>query len=156
MEKENHKKSHVGIEIRYPFKHRMPLQIRFNDIDTLGHVNNSVYFQFFDLGKSAYFNEVRGANIDWNKVDIVVANINCDFVAPIFFNEKIEVCTQVDRLGDKSFRMIQAITGADGKSVKCVCATTMVGFDITKCCATAISDEWRKALTEYEGRSLSE
>ena len=33
------------------FRHTLPLQLRFNDIDLLGHVNNSVYFSFYDLGK---------------------------------------------------------------------------------------------------------
>ena len=34
------------------FRHTLPLQLRFNDIDLLGHVNNSVYFSFYDLGLS--------------------------------------------------------------------------------------------------------
>ena len=33
------------------FRHTLPLQLRFNDIDLLGHVNNSVYFSFYDAGK---------------------------------------------------------------------------------------------------------
>ena len=37
------------------FRHTLPLQLRFNDIDLLGHVNNSVYFSFYDLGKARYF-----------------------------------------------------------------------------------------------------
>ena len=35
-----------AIEAQYPFKCSTPLQLRFNDVDALGHVNNSVYFQF--------------------------------------------------------------------------------------------------------------
>ena len=31
------------------FKHSVPVQLRFNDADALGHVNNSVYFTFYDL-----------------------------------------------------------------------------------------------------------
>ena len=41
------------------FKHTVPLQLRFNDIDALGHVNNSVYFTFYDLGKARYFEEIK-------------------------------------------------------------------------------------------------
>ena len=41
------------------FHHSIPVQIRFNDIDMLGHVNNTVYFSFFDLGKARYFEEVK-------------------------------------------------------------------------------------------------
>ena len=139
----------------HPFRHSLPLQIRFNDIDTLGHVNNSVYFPFFDLGKANYFNAVRGEVIDWKKADIVVANINCDFLAPVYFSERIEVRTQVDHVGDKSFRMIQAIVNADTHEVKCLCATIMVGFDIARGCAAPIADEWKIALNAFEGRDLA-
>ncbi len=45
-------------EAGFPFNHRLELQIRFNDIDMFGHLNNSVYLQFFDLGKMNYFNTV--------------------------------------------------------------------------------------------------
>ena len=44
-----------AIEAQYPFKRSTSVQLRFNDIDALGHVNNSVYFQFFDLAKTEYF-----------------------------------------------------------------------------------------------------
>lgn len=30
------------------FRHSVPVQLRFNDLDPLGHVNNSVYFTFYD------------------------------------------------------------------------------------------------------------
>lgn len=155
MDKEN-KHVNYGIQVKYPFHHSLPLQIRFNDIDTLGHVNNSVYFPFFDLGKSNYFNAVKGENIDWKKADIVVANINCDFIAPIYFNEKIEVKTQVEKIGGKSFRMVQAIVNSETGAVKCLCATIMVGFDVAKGCAAPIADDWRTAIARFEGRQLSD
>ena len=44
-----------ALEAQYPFKRKTQVQLRFNDIDALGHVNNSVYFQFFDLAKTEYF-----------------------------------------------------------------------------------------------------
>ena len=33
------------------FRNVVPLQIRFNDVDKFGHVNNTIYFQFYDSGK---------------------------------------------------------------------------------------------------------
>ena len=41
-------------EVEFEFRHRQPVQIRFNDIDIFGHLNNSVYLQFMDLGKAEY------------------------------------------------------------------------------------------------------
>ncbi len=35
--------------------HTTPVQVRFNDVDQMGHVNNAVIMEYFDLGKEAFF-----------------------------------------------------------------------------------------------------
>ena len=40
------------MEEEIKFKHSMPAQIRFSDVDQFGHVNNSVYFELYDLAKT--------------------------------------------------------------------------------------------------------
>ena len=42
----------------FEFHHTLPIQLRFNDVDKFGHVNNTVYFSFYDLGKTDYFASV--------------------------------------------------------------------------------------------------
>ena len=37
------------------FNHTLPIQLRFNDVDKFGHVNNTVYFSFMILGKTEIF-----------------------------------------------------------------------------------------------------
>ena len=63
------------MEEEIKFRHTMPVQIRFSDVDQFGHVNNSVYFSLYDLAKTTYIKDVLGS-ADWNKMAIVVANIN--------------------------------------------------------------------------------
>ena len=48
------------------FNHTLPIQLRFNDVDKFGHVNNTVYFSFYDLGKTEYFASVC-PDVDWEK-----------------------------------------------------------------------------------------
>ncbi len=60
------------------FRHTMPVQIRFSDVDQFGHMNNSVYFSLYDLAKTTYIKDVLGS-ADWSKLAIVVANINANF-----------------------------------------------------------------------------
>ena len=138
----------------YPFRHSVPVQIRFNDIDTLGHVNNSVYFQFFDLGKAQYFNAVKGDNMDWAKVDIVVANVNCNFISPIYFSEDIAVRTQVSEIRNSSFTIVQQLVNVNTSEVKCQCTTIMVGYNIEKRTSKPISQDWIDGLSAFEQRQL--
>ena len=55
------------------FRHTLPIQLRFNDVDKFGHVNNTVYFSFYDLGKTEYFASVC-PGVDWEKDGIVVVD----------------------------------------------------------------------------------
>ena len=57
------------------FHHALPIQLRFNDVDKFGHVNNTVYFSFYDLGKTEYFASVC-PGVDWEKIGIVVDAAN--------------------------------------------------------------------------------
>lgn len=138
----------------FPFRHEVPLQIRFNDIDLLGHLNNAVYIQFFDLGKSRYFQDVMPEGVDWRHINIVVANINCDFFAPTYITEPIAVLTTITHMGEKSFALEQRIVNSDNGEVKCIAKTIMVGFDMTTGKSAPIDPKWVEALEKYEQRKL--
>lgn len=136
------------------FRHSTPLQVRFNDVDVLGHVNNTVYFSFYDTGKAHYFTDVNGEQMDWKHVNTVVANVNCAFIAPIFFTESIEVLTTCTAIHEKSFRILQLIREARTGQIKSCCETVMVCFDTATGQTCPVSDEWRRNLSAFERRDL--
>ena len=135
------------------FQNHLPIQLRFNDIDAIGHVNNSVYFNFFDLGKTAYFEEVRGEHIDWKTAQIVIRSIHADFLAPTFYREKISVETAVTKIGNKSLQIFQKIIETQSGVVKATCQTVMVGFDPETNQSKVIAEEWKQAIRIYEKNS---
>lgn len=137
------------------FRHSYPLQLRFNDIDSLGHVNNSVYFTFYDLGKSRYFETVKKQSIDWRKADVVIANVNADFLSPIYSYEQIAVETCCIEIGNRSFKLMQRIVNTTTGEVKGICRTIMVGFDVEAGVSAPISDEWKDAIRQFEGSDLT-
>ena len=134
----------------YNFNHQMLVQIRFSDIDMLGHVNNAVYMNYFDMAKTKYFQAVHNAE-DWSRLDVVVASVNVDFLHPVFFNEDIIVKTKITRLGNKSFNMIQHIELADSGEVKTISRSVMVGFDMTTNSSKPLTECWKKQVREFEG-----
>ncbi|WP_321438303.1 thioesterase family protein [uncultured Bacteroides sp.] len=137
---------------RLKFKHTVPIQLRFNDFDTLGHVNNSVYFSFYDLGKTSYFSEVMPEIVSSKDVGAVIANIQVSFLLPVYPNENVAVQTTVVEIGNKSFKLFQQLIDVDTNEVKCICQTVMVGFDAKTKATKSIPDKWRKAMTDFEGR----
>lgn len=134
------------------FRHSVPVQLRFNDADSLGHVNNSVYFSFYDLGKTEYFRTILGKNYYGTKIDIVVAHAEVDFLQPVFLTDDIAVQTRISEMGHKSFKLQQRIVCLNTGAVKCVCTTVMVGFDFTTGATIPISSELRGLIADYESR----
>ncbi len=137
------------------FRHTLPVQIRFNDVDQYGHMNNSSYFSLYDLAKTSYMRDVFG-NKDWHHMGIVVANINADFLAPVFFSDDLIIETTVIYLGHKSFTLLQrAINKASGV-LKCQCRTVMVGYDVATKEPVELPADFKQAVCDYEGKSLEE
>ena len=133
------------------FNHTTPIQLRFNDFDALGHVNNSVYFSFYDLGKTTYFTEVLPEVSANKEVGVVIGHIEVSFLLPVYPGENVAVETAVAEIGNKSFKLLQQLIDVETKEVKCVCQTVMVCYDAKTKTSRPISDNWRKAMADFEG-----
>lgn len=138
------------------FRHHTPVQLRFNDVDVLGHVNNTVYFSFYDTGKAYYFNAVRGRMQSWKHVDTVIANVNCSYLNSIVFGDEIEVLTRCVAIHEKSFLLQQMLVRLPEKTVMSVCDTVMVFFDPDTHHSKPLDETFRRQLCEYEGHDLSQ
>lgn len=132
------------------FKHITPIQLRFNDFDALGHVNNSVYFSFYDLGKTSYFAVVLSKTEVGTEVGVVIGHIEVSFLLPVYPGENVAVQTAVVEIGNKSFKLLQHLVDLDTNEIKCICNTVMVCFDAKTKTTRQISDEWRKAMADFE------
>ena len=93
------------------YRHVMPLQIRWNDVDKFGHVNNSVYFQYYDTAKTDYIASLC-EGVNWDKYAIVVVHIESDFYAQVKAGSHIAVRTRVKHVGNKSFHLDQEVIDA--------------------------------------------
>lgn len=137
-----------------PFHHYMPLQIRFTDIDMLGHLNNSIYVNFFDMGKTAYFSTILGGPLDWDTIALVIVNINCSFYTPSYYDSQLEVYTKTVAIGQKSVTMEQRIIDTRTGETHASCTTTLAGFDIKNRCGMPVNDEWRRMISEFENQTF--
>ena len=85
-----------------------------------------------------------------------VFNINADFLAPVFFSDKLIIETAVIHIGHKSFTLVQrAINQASGV-LKCQCRTVMVGYDVATKEPVDIPLSYKKAICSFEGKTLEE
>lgn len=132
------------------FRHSLPIQIRFNDVDRYGHVNNNAYFAYYDLGKEEYLRAVLSGEYRATTVAPVIANINADFITPIYYGDEIAIETRVGHIGRKSFTLEQRAVNTRTGAVLCRCRTVMVCFDFTTQQSAELPDAYRRAFSEYE------
>lgn len=135
------------------FKHSIPIQLRSSDMDRFGHINNAVYFTFYDLGKTNYIEAVC-SSVDWEKEAIVVVQINVSFMSQIYGTDHIAVQTAVTSIGTKSFELAQRVVDTRTGDVKCFCRSVMVTYDLVKHESKPLTEEWIKAICDYEGKDL--
>jgi acyl-CoA thioester hydrolase len=132
------------------FYHSIPVQIRFNDTDPAQHVNNSVYQEYFDLGKVSYFREVTGQAMDFYGVSMVVASYKVDFFQPVFLEDKIEVKTRISVVGTKSLEMVQSLCKVGESSPKAVSVTIMVCFNYSTQRSEGLPEVWKEKIRTFE------
>lgn len=135
------------------YKHKIEVQPRFNDFDPMGHVNNTIFMNYFDIGKVDYFRAVWNTEIvDWKEIGLVIARVETDFISPILMGERIIVRTTILRIGNKSLELAQQLINADTDQLKAAARTIMVGFDVNTNSAEPITEKCVEAISRYEGR----
>ncbi len=128
------------MEEKTTFRHLIPIQIRLNDIDILGHVNNSNIMEYFDLGKLTYLKELGILNT-LNHVNMwVIVHFDVDFHQQIFQDDTIFVGTRAVKIGKRSMEIEQKVLSHDGIA-KCTCRTIMCCYDADRKCSMEIP-EW--------------
>lgn len=128
--------------------HRFELQLRFNDIDVAGHVNNAVYLSYFEQARLSYFDELLNVEHDWTAQGLLLAHAELDYHDLVKLNDKIHVEISCDRLGTKSFDLSYKIlrSSSEGPILCCSGKTIMVCYDFNENKTIAIPEEWRKAI----------
>ncbi|MGH8722046.1 MAG: acyl-CoA thioesterase [Burkholderiales bacterium] len=89
---------------RSAFRHFLSIPTRWHDNDLYGHVNNVVYYSYFDTVINAYLIAEGGLEIHRGAVIGVCAESACRFHAGFAFPETIDAGLRVGHLGGRSVR----------------------------------------------------
>ena len=96
--------SDAQIETRARYPHFLVIPTRWMDNDVYGHVNNVVYYSYFDTVINDYLIRAGGLDIQGSPVVGVCAESTCRYRAPLAFPEPVEAGLRVGHLGRTSVR----------------------------------------------------
>ncbi len=134
-------------ELKSGFAFSTPVQIRFSDIDGYLHVNNGVYFSYFEHSRAVFLYEVCGWDV--LTVGTVVGRIEIDYLRPIHLEDQVEALVKCTRLGNSSFDLEQILIGKDKKGAGHVfskCRCILVAVDMQTMKPVPVPEEYRLKL----------
>lgn len=99
-------------ERRNAYPHMLVLQTRWMDNDAYGHVNNVVYYSYFDTLVNRWLIDEGGLDIHRSPIIGYAIETSCRFHRPFAYPEPIEACLRVGHLGRSSVRYELALFGA--------------------------------------------
>lgn len=136
------------------FRHRVSVDIRFGDMDAMGHVNNAVYMTYMESGRIHYFRELQLFNDRFElHIGPILAKSTIDYRLPLTLDDnRVEVYTRVTRLGNKSYDMEHLIIRNHIGEVEIAAQGQMVlvAFDYRTGLSVPLPAEWREGITAYE------
>jgi len=93
-----------SLPVRGDYKAFYPITTRWSDNDIYGHVNNVMYYSYFDTVANRYLIEEGGLDISDGSIVGFVVNSGCEYHAPIAYPDAIEAGLRVEKLGNSSVR----------------------------------------------------
>ena len=136
------------------FNHRVPIQIRFSDIDPINHVNNAVILEYYDVGRINYFETVLGKKLNWNELLVVIVHTENDYYESINKEDNIYVETRIEKFGTKSMHTFQRIVDKNTNKIKSTCKTVLAGFDRNNNCSVEIPENFKQMFYEFENNLI--
>jgi acyl-CoA thioester hydrolase len=91
------------------------IEVRFRDIDSMGHVNNAVFLTYFEEGRKIFLRDVLNI-IDPEDYPFILAHIDCDFLKPVKLGDSPVLEVWIGEIREKSFAFRYRIVERSGES----------------------------------------
>jgi acyl-CoA thioester hydrolase len=146
--------SRVEIPTADRFRFHCDLEVRFRDVDAMGHVNNAVYFTYFEEGRAGYTRALGLAPADLleapQRFPFILADASCRFLAAASLEDRLRVHVRTAHLGTKSSVFEYLITRLPDGLPLAVGRTTQVAYDYIAGRSMPIPTELRATMEAFE------
>ena len=133
----------------YPVVIEIP--VGWGEMDAYGHVNNIVYFRYFETARMAYFEKLASPDfVSRNPLGPILASTSCRFRAPLAFPDRLSVGARVARVDEDRFVMFYAVYSHSLQRIAAEGEGTIVCFDYRENRKAPLPAELRLRISELE------
>ena len=137
-------------ETRSTFRHFQMIPTRWMDNDVYGHVNNVVYYSYFDTVVNQYLIEQHVLDIGNSAVIGLVVETQCHYFAPLTFPDVVHTGVRVAKLGNSSVRYELGLFRNDEQTASAQGHFVHVYVDRVTRRPSALPAEMRSALEKLQ------
>jgi acyl-CoA thioester hydrolase len=121
---------------------RLPIQVRYNDFDERGHVNNAVYLTYFEIGRAALWQGLGGDAT----VGFILAQATVNYRSPARLGDQLVLEIALGDVRTKSWIWRYRVLDARDDRVVADGETVQVAYDYRAQRSVAVTDELRRRL----------
>jgi acyl-CoA thioester hydrolase len=130
--------------------------VQWGEMDAYQHVNNGVYFRWFETGRSAYFDEAGLWSAEGPRgVAPILHSVSCRYRAPLTYPDEVEIGVRVASRGADRFEVEHAIYSRRLARVVAEGRGVVVSYDYDEGAKAPLPAAWLAAIERIEGRSFS-
>jgi acyl-CoA thioester hydrolase len=125
------------------FEYETELQVRFRDLDAMGHVNNAVYATYLEQARVDYYDEILGVGLD--DIDTVLVNLEIDYRHEVKLDdETVTIAMGVRSIGESSVTVTYEVRAGD--RVAATAETTQVYVDPEEGGSRPLPEAWVETM----------
>ena len=134
------------------FPEVVEIPVQWGDQDAFRHVNNAVYFRWFESSRVAYSRKLGlWELLEFANIGPILASVHCDYRRPLTYPDVVRVGSRIVRVGRTSITMEHRVVGLASGSTAADGTAVLVLYDYSKAEPCPIPDRIRQAILEREG-----
>lgn len=131
----------------------VPYQVTWRDLDAMGHVNNAVYFSFFEWARTKYWMDLVQSSSP-HDLTFIVARAECDFRLQLSMMEQIEIAVRIEVMRNSSFDFLYEVRKSGTPEIAATGKVVVVHFSWEENRKVVISAELRKRIEQFQAHDI--
>ena len=135
---------------RQDFKLLVPLQVRWGDVDRLGHVNNVQILRYCEEARVNWMEQLLARSDRARGEGPILADVHCSFIRQLHWPAQLEIGARASRIGTSSMTLINAVFEQGNPQPVATARAVMVWFDYKAQRSKPLPENLRQAVRNYE------
>ncbi len=123
------------------------IQMRFRDLDPMGHVNNAVYLTYCEFARTQFYMK-HAFKRSLHDIDFILAHADIDYVAAAEWGDEVVVSVWPSKIGESSFTLSYELREKTSNRLLARSSSVQVSYDYDKKKTKPIPPEFRRMLEE--------